>query len=287
MGGVTSAIQTQLDAKAPTANPTFTGDVTMPGTGIWNSSGNVGIGTTATGYRLQVAEDRAEFSTYILNANAAGSGLAIQAGGGTGSALRVQDKDNNPLLRVQANGKVGIGTPGPNSPLEVYSSTGPGGYGHLSLVRDSGHDPSDQSWGFSVQGLNEASVNALLLQGSNGLVAPATNVMSWTTSGNVGIGTTDPGSYRLYVNGNVAADGDVAASGTLTLSQNFSHRICLGQSYGVGMSNPPTTAQLNAAFPDKVMGSIYLTTGNYESTTSYLCVYTGSKWQCVALTPTL
>lgn len=42
------------NAKAPTASPTFTGNVTMPGTGIWNSSGNVGVGTTAPGAKLEV-----------------------------------------------------------------------------------------------------------------------------------------------------------------------------------------------------------------------------------------
>ena len=45
--GVTSLIQTQLNAKAPTASPTFTGTVTMPGTGVWTSAGNIGIGTLA------------------------------------------------------------------------------------------------------------------------------------------------------------------------------------------------------------------------------------------------
>ena len=42
---MTSAIQTQLNTKSPSANPTFSGTVTMPGTGIWSS--NVGIGTNS------------------------------------------------------------------------------------------------------------------------------------------------------------------------------------------------------------------------------------------------
>lgn len=40
---------------APVASPTFTGNVTMPGTGIWNSSGNVGIGTTAPATLLNIS----------------------------------------------------------------------------------------------------------------------------------------------------------------------------------------------------------------------------------------
>ena len=53
--GVTSTIQTQLDTKATSVSPTFTGNITLPGTGIWNSSGNVGIGTTGPGAKLDVA----------------------------------------------------------------------------------------------------------------------------------------------------------------------------------------------------------------------------------------
>jgi len=54
LSGVTSAIQTQLSGKAPLLSPTFTGNVTMPGTGIWNSSGNVGIGLTSPSAKLDV-----------------------------------------------------------------------------------------------------------------------------------------------------------------------------------------------------------------------------------------
>lgn len=51
------------DTFAPLASPTFVGHVTMPGTGIWNSSGSVGIGTTSPDYSLHVK--KAADSTYI------------------------------------------------------------------------------------------------------------------------------------------------------------------------------------------------------------------------------
>ncbi|MBI4395653.1 MAG: hypothetical protein HY548_01065, partial [Elusimicrobia bacterium] len=54
LDGATSSIQTQLGTKASTASPTFTGSVTMPGTGVWNSSGNVGIGTASPGAGLKL-----------------------------------------------------------------------------------------------------------------------------------------------------------------------------------------------------------------------------------------
>jgi hypothetical protein len=40
---------------ATSASPTFTGNVTMPGTGIWNSSGRVGIGTATPDAPLEIA----------------------------------------------------------------------------------------------------------------------------------------------------------------------------------------------------------------------------------------
>lgn len=61
LANVTGAVQTQINTansninlKAPMASPTFTGDVIFPGSGKWDSAGNVGIGTTPS-YKLQVA----------------------------------------------------------------------------------------------------------------------------------------------------------------------------------------------------------------------------------------
>lgn len=56
--GVTSALQTQLNAKASLVSPKFSGNVTMPGTGIWNSLGKVGIGTTYPQSALHVPDGK-------------------------------------------------------------------------------------------------------------------------------------------------------------------------------------------------------------------------------------
>jgi hypothetical protein len=79
LSGATSAIQTQLNGKAPTASPTFTGNVTMPGTGIWNSSGSVGIGVASPAAKLDVAgtvkvADGTQALGYVFTSDANGLG---------------------------------------------------------------------------------------------------------------------------------------------------------------------------------------------------------------------
>ena len=73
--GVTSAIQTQLGTKAPLASPAFTGSVTMPGTGIWNSSGSVGIGTTSPTSKLHVLGSKVALSETVLTLNSQPNGV--------------------------------------------------------------------------------------------------------------------------------------------------------------------------------------------------------------------
>ena len=43
----------QITGAAPLASPTFTGNINFPG-GIWNTTGNVGVGTTNPGAKLEV-----------------------------------------------------------------------------------------------------------------------------------------------------------------------------------------------------------------------------------------
>lgn len=62
-GAITGTLGDQTDlnsalgAKAPLASPTFTGNVTMPGTGYWSSAGDVGIHVASPGAPIDVADD--------------------------------------------------------------------------------------------------------------------------------------------------------------------------------------------------------------------------------------
>ena len=68
--GVTSNIQTQLDAKAPTASPTFTGTVTLGG---WTVTESAGVLYFATGGVNKMKLDASGNLTVVGNVTAYGT----------------------------------------------------------------------------------------------------------------------------------------------------------------------------------------------------------------------
>jgi len=84
-----------ITGAAPLASPTFTGSVTMPGTGIWNSSGNVGIGTTGPTVKLDVK----------------GTATVPPTSGTTSGGIFRIDEGNNAVLDFGGN---------PNSPYGAW-----------------------------------------------------------------------------------------------------------------------------------------------------------------------
>lgn len=119
--GVTSNIQTQLDAKAPTASPTFTGTIT--------ADGGVGIGTSSPQRSLHIAksvpairlEDTDVSGLYGEILQLATGDLSFRADHGNAQASTSISFsiDGTEQVRIDSSGNVGIGTTSPSVELDV------------------------------------------------------------------------------------------------------------------------------------------------------------------------
>lgn len=120
----------------------FAGDVNMPGTGIWNGSGNVGIGSTTPTAKLFVKGIGNYTNTLSLQSPNAIQNLDFLAGYKlTGSPTGVREdltmtlrssgnsvgniafaSGNDEIARISNNGNFGIGTTNPQAKLDVNGS---------------------------------------------------------------------------------------------------------------------------------------------------------------------
>jgi hypothetical protein len=85
------------------------------------STGNVGIGTGAPGYKLSLESGSTGLLSRFYNTTINGQGLLIRAGE-TGSAdrvLQVASRDDTKIMTVNSNGNVGIGITTPSYELDV------------------------------------------------------------------------------------------------------------------------------------------------------------------------
>jgi Phage T4 tail fibre len=102
---------------------------------------------------------------------------------------------------VTPSGKIGIGTSSPGSPLEVNGEVASQfAYGRFTAKDNSGivrAQIGNSSSGIAFLNVNDGSGNAVVDLQSSG--------NSYIIGGNVGIGTTNPGSYKLAVKGKIGA----------------------------------------------------------------------------------
>ena len=178
-----------------TANyvPAFTASGTVGNSVLYSAAnGNVGIGTTTPGYKLDVfATVNAAYAAQILNNSSAGSGLSVAAGGNPGNGsnklLSLKDGGSNEKFTVLDNGNVGIGTTTPSSKLTVND-------GNIEL-QSAGVTKGYFWWdGVSALAIGPGTLNNSLIFKSN----------------NVGIGTAAAAlSYTLQVNGSLGCIGSV------------------------------------------------------------------------------
>jgi hypothetical protein len=182
---------------------------------VINSSGNVGIGTTAPAYPLDVAGQ--------IHSS---GGIVFPDGSVQTTATGQTLSANNAI--TQSNGNVGIGTTVPGSILDVRGVTptltvgdigtnyGPNGsYSTLALIGKwfSGNPAvTDGAWIKAIHTECD-SCQGYALTFTNSRTANAGNIESMRINeyGNVGIGTTNPGA-KLEVDGNLQLTAGSGAS---------------------------------------------------------------------------
>ncbi|MDD5198134.1 MAG: tail fiber domain-containing protein [Candidatus Gracilibacteria bacterium] len=242
---------------------------------VFGSGGNVGIGTASPGARLEVS-GTANAYTAIFQSSLTSSqayGPMIRAGtNSSDTAFTVNDATNtNSLFRVRGDGNVGIGTTSPSAKLYINSAIGYDGIkisadngSSLSLYQPQSH-ASAKNW--SIVTNYEAWGNLDLRISADNATTPSLTKMSITSAGNVGIGTTSPGT-KLHV---VGAGEMVRIENTNTAANNIAQIAILASGTAnyiwSNNSNSPGYYGGNSAlniYAGTSSPIAFFTNGNYE-----------------------
>jgi len=186
-----------------------------------DSSGNVGIGTSSPGDKLQV-----EGNIYLGTTNRtiySGGSANLNLQVNTGQMIFLRSNGANESMRIDASGNVGIGTSSPTSNLQIYNANAAITTNEVAAA-GSGVASTRLKYSTNHFGFYVGSANALVTYD----YGASAERMRIDSSGNVGIGNTAP-ITKLHVTGASMTTGVVymaqpaqtskAAAATLTIAE--------------------------------------------------------------------
>ncbi|MBI2013862.1 MAG: hypothetical protein HYS87_03495 [Candidatus Colwellbacteria bacterium] len=219
-------------------------------------SGNVGIGTTSPQRQLHVNGAGTDSQIKISNANtgsASGDGFDVQVD--SNQDVYLWQRENHHIylgtnattaMTILNSGNVGIGTVTPGSKLDVN--------GDITLNANAQYYRAKNSAGAStrilgINGVNDvyigsvdADISALHIQ-DNGV-----DRVTIDSTGNVGIGITTPGTYKLNVAGNTNITGNLDVSGTITGNVETTSELVAAQVSGGTFGSAYPSSSVNYTF---------------------------------------
>ena len=201
---------------------------TASGANIYNSnSGNVGIGITSPGARLNVLDTFRVGTTALAGLDYSRGSGDLYLGGDNGQSGNFRIKNSAGAIQVAINsdassyfngGNVGIGLSGPSQLLHIdgivqaatfYASTGVSTFG-TSIINPG----VVKATSFCLDDGETNCVSGTWPSGGAGLwTASGANIYN-SNSGNVGIGDTTP-TFKLDITGNLRATTDIRADDDL------------------------------------------------------------------------
>lgn len=309
LDGVTSSIQTQLNAKANLVSPTFvTPNLGTPASGVLTNATGLPISTGVSGLGAGVAAflaspSSANFATALTTKTGTGNAVFSDSPTLTGTTTTSIIANTAGATFATSSGNVGINTVSALAKLHIKSSTqivgdyqilvegGNGGYGAgvsfqsilsgTSTMKEMARITADgeASWNTTVATQDAALRFQTTMDGTTREVAQL------SSGGRFGLGSTSPNS--LFHNAGSQSNNFTTISGATTLGEHYFVLASGGSTYLVTLPTASTvtgrTYIIKTVTANKTISSFLNTAGSSSTTltagTVVVLASDGTNWQ--------